>query len=71
VILVPRKFVYDFYYHLTRQKDGRVWPLRTGRLTSEFGTFKRFDVTSEEHDKKTVIEDAPGKSPTKKPPQKP
>jgi hypothetical protein len=56
-IWVPRKFVSEFFYHIERSKEGLVTVTQTGRLTSEYGEFKRFDVTSEEQEKKTILKE--------------
>jgi hypothetical protein len=58
-ILVPKIFVYDFFFDFRRNNDGRVESFRTGRLVSVFGTFKRFTVSSSEEEKKTIIKDSP------------
>lgn len=54
-IQVPDKFISEYFYHLVRTREGTVRTILSGRLTSEFGEFKRFDVSSEEQEKKTVI----------------
>lgn len=56
-VWVPRKFVSDFYFRITRNKDGSLTAAQSGRLTSEYGEFKRFDVTSEEQEKKTILKE--------------
>jgi hypothetical protein len=61
-IWVPQKFVSEFFYHIERNKEGFLTVSQTGRLTSEYGEFKRFDVTSEEQEKKTIL-----KAPSSKP----
>jgi len=58
-ILVPRRFVYDLFFEMRRNIDGNVESVRSGRLISEFGTFKRFSVSSSEEEKKTIIKDKP------------
>lgn len=65
-IFVPQKFVAEYLYFIERGKDGHLASTLSGRLTSEFGEFKRFDVTSEEQDKKTILKDEP-KPPTSPP----
>lgn len=54
-ILVPAKFIAEYYYTFTRAKDGQLRPELSGRLTSTFGEFKRFTVSSEEEKKKTLL----------------
>ncbi len=56
-IWVPKKFVSDFFFRIERSKDGVLTVSQTGRLTSEYGDFKRFAVSSEEQDKKTLLKE--------------
>lgn len=57
-IWVPKKFVSDFFFRIERGKDGVPTVSQTGRLTSEYGDFKRFAVTSEEQGKKTILKES-------------
>lgn len=66
-ILVPKKFVYDYFFDFRPKIDGGVESFQTGRLISEFGTFQRFTVSSSEQEKKTIIKDQP--HPTDKKPK--
>lgn len=52
-ILVPQRFVFDSF-HIRLQKTGPPVLTLSGRTTYTYGAFKRFDVTGEESDKKTV-----------------
>ena len=54
-ILVPSEFVAEYFYNFSREKDGSITTARTGRLTSSFGEFKQFNVTSEEEKNKKVV----------------
>ena len=54
-IMVPSEFVAEYFYHFAREKDGSISTQRTGRLTSSFGEFKQFNVTSEEEKNKKVV----------------
>jgi hypothetical protein len=58
-ILVPRRFVYDQFYDFRPAKDGGVESFQTGRLISEFGTFRRFTGASSEQDNKSIVTDKP------------
>jgi hypothetical protein len=58
-ILVPKRFVYDYFLDFRRNNDGKLESFRTGRLISEFGTFQQFTVSSSEEEKKTIIKDKP------------
>lgn len=58
-ILVPKRFVYDFFSDFRRNNDGKIESFRTERLISEFGTFQRFTVSSSEEEKKKIIKDNP------------
>ncbi|HEY6403987.1 MAG TPA: hypothetical protein VI479_21375 [Blastocatellia bacterium] len=58
-ILVPKRFVYDYFLDFRRNNDGKVESFRTDRLISEFGAFQRFTVSSSEEEKKTIIKDKP------------
>jgi hypothetical protein len=58
-ILVPKRFIYDLFFDFRRSNEGKVESFRTGRLISEFGTFRRFTVSSSEEEKKTIIKDKP------------
>lgn len=66
-IYVPDKFLIEYLYHIERGKDGLLTSALSGRMTSVFGEFKRFDVTSEEQEKKTILKDEekPPTPPTK------
>ncbi|MFN0122793.1 MAG: hypothetical protein ACKV2V_20020 [Blastocatellia bacterium] len=58
-ILVPRKFTFEHFLHIRRGAANKPESYLSSRLTSEFGTFKRFDVSAEEQDKKTILRDTP------------
>ena len=58
-ILVPKRFVYDQFFDFRPTSNDGVKSFQTGRLISEFGTFKRFTVSSSEAEKKTIINDKP------------
>jgi hypothetical protein len=58
-VLVPKRFIYDLFFDFRRNNEGKAESFRTGRLISEFGTFRRFTVSSSEEEKKTIIKDKP------------
>jgi hypothetical protein len=66
-ILVPRRFVYDQFFDFRPTEDGGVESFQTGRLISEFGTFRRFTGANSEQEEKTIIKEKP--QPTDKNPR--
>jgi hypothetical protein len=68
-ILIPRKFTFEFFTWFKRGKGGIIESELSGQMICEYGDFKRFSVTGEDDQKKTIIREKPAE--TAKPPDKP